>query len=568
MKNQSVPNPALQDSDPDGFPGADQLAALRAWYAGLSSAQAAARYLQGTDLGNRSARREIREIRRQLVAWAKTRHRPDLAELLNHPDSEREKWAKAVLQAVEVLRHAPVTFPRVTDDVHKWLAPRMVRALRAGGITTLADLSVRIPRRRLWWTGIAGLGAASAKHIEAFFASHPQLTERARTLVSLHGATDVVPWEVLRLPQQLDGTQGAFRSPKSACTLDADNDYAAVQTWLSLHESTATHRAYRKEAERLILWAIFERGRALSSLTVEDAVAYRAFLRRPLPAGRWIGPSQSRASPGWKPFAGPLSARSIAYALSVLGALFGWLMAQGYLLANPFSGVKVRGASNSVPMDTSHVFSEGQWALIRTLADGLEWSYGWTVPAAQRLRFILDFGYATGLRASELVRATLRGLQTDSHDDHWLALVGKGSKPGKVALPPLARSALNRYLSQRGLPTTPMLWKPDTPLIGDLRQGQTSGITDTRLRELLGRFFKQAAALVEADNPSLADKLRKASPHWLRHTHATQALGSGAELITVRDNLRHASISTTSIYLHGDDLKRARQLSAAFSPRD
>ena len=33
-------------------------------------------------------------------------------------------------------------------------------------------------------------------------------------------------------------------------------------------------------------------------------------------------------------------------------------------------------------------------------------------------------------------------------------------------------------------------------------------------------------------------------------------------------NLRHASISTTSIYLHGDDLKRARQLSAAFSPRD
>ncbi len=146
--------------------------------------------------------------------------------------------------------------------------------------------------------------------------------------------------------------------------------------------------------------------------------------------------------------------------------------------------------------------------------------------------------------------------------------MGKGSKAGKVALPPLARSALNRYLSQRGLPTTPLLWKPDTPMIGDLRQGQTSGITDTRLRKLLGRFFQQAATLVEAENPSLADKLRKASPHWLRHTHATHALDSGAELTTVRDNLRHASISTTSIYLHADDLKRARQLSAAFLPRD
>ena len=117
MKNLSVLNPALQGSDPDGFPRADQLAALRAWYAGLSSAQAVTRYLQGTDSGNRSTRGVIRHIRRQLVAWAKTRHRPDLAELLNHPDSEREKLAKAVLQAVEVLRHAPVVFPRVSDDV-------------------------------------------------------------------------------------------------------------------------------------------------------------------------------------------------------------------------------------------------------------------------------------------------------------------------------------------------------------------------------------------------------------------------------------------------------------------
>lgn len=33
-------------------------------------------------------------------------------------------------------------------------------------------------------------------------------------------------------------------------------------------------------------------------------------------------------------------------------------------------------------------------------------------------------------------------------------------------------------------------------------------------------------------------------------------------------NLHHALVSTTSIYLHGDDRKRARQLSAAFAPRD
>lgn len=38
--------------------------------------------------------------------------------------------------------------------------------------------------------------------------------------------------------------------------------------------------------------------------------------------------------------------------------------------------------------------------LLRAVADGLEWSYVWSEPAVQRLRFVLGFDYATGLRAS------------------------------------------------------------------------------------------------------------------------------------------------------------------------
>jgi hypothetical protein len=97
----------------------------------------------------------------------------------------------------------------------------------------------------------------------------------------------------------------------------------AVQAWLSLHEAPATQRAYRKEAERLILWAIVERGVALSSLSTEDAVAYRAFLRQPSPRARWIGPAAPRTSAEWRPFAGGLSTRSRAYALSVLSSTDG-----------------------------------------------------------------------------------------------------------------------------------------------------------------------------------------------------------------------------------------------------
>ena len=62
----------------------------------------------------------------------------------------------------------------------------------------------------------------------------------------------------------------------------------------------------------------------------------------------------------------------------------------------------------------------------------------------------------------------------------------------------------------------------------------------------------------------LAEKLRRASPHWMGHTHATRALEGGADLTTVRDNLRHSSVATTSMYLHADDLRRARQIRGVF----
>lgn len=325
--------------------------------------------------------------------------------------------------------------------------------------------------------------------------------------------------------------------------------------------------AYRKKAERLILWAVVERGRALSSLTTEDAVAFRAFLRHPAPRGRWVGPARPRSSPEWRPFTGGLSARSVAYALSVVGAMFRWLIQQRYLLANPFAGIKVRGASRSESLAVTRVFGEGEWSLIQAVAEGLEWGHGWGTPAAQRLRFVLDFAYATGLRIGELVGATLGQIEVDAHGDHWLHLESKGSKAGKVALPPLARAALDRYLMQRKLPITPARWDPRTPLIGSLDQEGVAGITAARLWSVMRRFFTKVAEVIEKDAPATAEKLRRASPHWMRHTHATHALARGAELITVRDNLRHASISTTSIYLHGDEVKRARQMGVAFAAR-
>lgn len=128
---------------------------------------------------------------------------------------------------------------------------------------------------------------------------------------------------------------------------------------------------------------------------------------------------------------------------TVRRTMFRWLIQQRYLLANPFAGIKVRGAARSESLAVTRVFGEGEWSVIQAVAEGLEWGHGWQAPAARRLRFVLDFAYATGLRIGELVGATLGQIEVDAHGDHWLHLVGKGSKAGKVALPPLARSALD-----------------------------------------------------------------------------------------------------------------------------
>ncbi|HDR9486428.1 TPA: tyrosine-type recombinase/integrase [Burkholderia aenigmatica] len=556
---------------PPDLPSLAALAALRAWHEGLTARAAVTRYLPDRQANGQSSRGILGRIRRQLVACATARQRDDLISLFTHPAADRIRHAAQVVVALDALRATPIPVPQPADPVNRWLPPRIARALAAARINSLAALLVHRAHRKRWWQKIAGLGRQGAQSIEAFLAAHPELLQRAATLIP-HEASDsrLVPlWSLVSLPAALDGSQGRFRAPHDTCGLAATNDYQAIEAWLALHESAHTVRAYRREAERLLLWAIVERRAPLSSLTTDDAIAYRAFLRHPTPAARWTGPPRPRATPAWRPFAGHLTARSAAYALAVLRALFGWLVSQHYVVLNPFAGVTVRGGATRAPFDTGRALTGREWKIVRAAADPLERT-GWTAPAAERLRFVLDFGYATGLRAQELVAATLGDITADARGMLWLEVTGKGAKPGRVALPPLARDALRRTLKARGLPVRRTRWQPAMPLVAALSGEHRStnragtGISAPRLRQVLGEFFREAAQRVAARHPALAEKLRRASPHWLRHTHATHALDAGVELVVVRDNLRHASVATTSTYLHGEEAKRARQVGAAF----
>lgn len=247
---------------PYHFPDAASLAALRAWYAGVGSREALERYCPHVLEDGRSARGVIGGMRRLLVEFALYRHRDDLAQPFRCAAGERSRHRKAASRALDTLRTLVIPQPQVSDMVDVWLPARVVTVLHRRGIQTLADLTVRIPRRQRWWRAIPGLGERSARRIEALFAAHPALTERARALIVVATPEPVVPWENIRVPHDVDGSRGVFRAPKSMCALEADNDYQAISAWLDRHEAAETQRAYRREAERLLLWVIVERGKS------------------------------------------------------------------------------------------------------------------------------------------------------------------------------------------------------------------------------------------------------------------------------------------------------------------
>ena len=146
------------------------------------------------------------------------------------------------------------------------------------------------------------------------------------------------PFESLQLPEHLTGNQGSNRYETKHCQISANTDWQAIQCWLNeFYDSPQTLRNYRKESERLLLWAVNQRHKALSDLGREDFHLYQEFLADPQPSHIWCGPRAERSSLKWRPFKGPLSENSQRQALIIVNALFSYLVDAGYLAGNPLS---------------------------------------------------------------------------------------------------------------------------------------------------------------------------------------------------------------------------------------
>jgi len=82
--------------------------------------------------------------------------------------------------------------------------------------------------------------------------------------------------------------------------------------------------------------------------------------------------------------------------------------------------------------------------------------------------------------------------------------------------------------------------------------------TRQHLYAIVKAHLKATSALLRREKPKLADRLDKASPHWLLHTFAKAALLQGQSMREVAGLLGHASMDTTMVYTNQDALDAVR----------
>lgn len=369
-----------------------------------------------------------------------------------------------------------------------------------------------------------------------------------------------LPIERLRISLALSGADGTNRACGTPRQITADDDLSAVAAWLARYaDAPGTVATYRKEAERLLLWAVLQHGKPLSSLTHEDLLLYERFLADPQPAWRWVMVSRKklgRASPGWRPFAGPLSAASARHAMTILNALFAWLVDAGYLAGNPLSLTRRRGAK-AAPRVTRYL-SHNLWEVVKETIEALPTETERDRLHAARCRWLFTVLYLAGLRTAEIAGTSMGAVfcrrDVAGMDRWWIEVQGKGNKTRLVPATDELIAELARYRRAHGLSPSPQLGEARPlllPLIGEER-AMSRGAIHLIVKEV----FKQAAKRARtrgSDWDSRADLLASASAHWLRHTAGSHMTDGQVDLRFVRDNLGHASLATTSVYLHAED---------------
>lgn len=369
---------------------------------------------------------------------------------------------------------------------------------------------------------------------------------------------------VLAIPKGVDWRRGDNRGA-GKCQIAAKDDLSAIHAWLATYQdSPKTFETYRKEALRLLLWAAHTVGKPISSLTHEDLMLYRKFIQDPQPASLWVNRHKRPIGhPDWRPFSGPLAASSQRQAMVILNTMFNWLVGAGYLAGNPLALSRKRDRRKRSGRRASRHLGRDLLESVFSHIEGMPQATTRDRKHRARCRWIFALLYLTGLRISEAVEHKMGDFYLEPDDTGamcwWIDVRGKGGREDSIPVTDELIDELKRYRRAFDMPSDLPRHGESTPLIFSIGPKRAK-LTRQSLHRIIKIVLRNAAAgLRETGNEENAERLEKASAHWLRHSMGTHLMEEGAPLVDVRDLMRHENIATTNIYVHTDD-KRKRKV--------
>lgn len=146
-------------------------------------------------------------------------------------------------------------------------------------------------------------------------------------------------------------------------------------------------------------------------------------------------------------------------------------------------------------------------------------------PTLLKQRVVLTLIYSAGLRGQEVINLKISDIDFERKTIHI-----RQSKYKKDRIVPLADSmavGLKKYLKAEN----PHIW---------LFNG----------KEPDGRYSVKGLSWVMRENLKKTSITKEVSLHSLRHSYATHLLEQGLNIVTLKELLGHAEITTTMIYLH------------------
>ncbi|MHB1222364.1 MAG: tyrosine-type recombinase/integrase [Gammaproteobacteria bacterium] len=363
----------------------------------------------------------------------------------------------------------------------------------------------------------------------------------------------------------LNGEAGSNREMNARCQIKAKNDYEALQCWLNEYRHKATtFRTYQKEAERFLLWAIFQIKKPLSSLDRDDLETYIHFLDDPQPKEKWCGSYggrlYKRGDANWRPFTGPLSHSAKITAVSIIDSLLNYLVDARYLAFNPLSlmrkkHLKSKHINASEIALQERMLTIDEWHTMLEVLENFPETTLSEINEKARLNFLVNILYFLGLRINELATHNWNAFRKID-EQWWFYVFGKGDKLGRIPVNDEFLRAIILYRAHLKLTPFPSI-DETTPLIVSFTTKEA--ITPRQINKILKRLAIETSKRFD-DQPEKVKKIQKFSAHWLRHLSASMQDRAGIEFKHIRANHRHENDETTRRYVHAIDQERHQDM--------